>query len=103
MKSLNVHMDVAGADSGIIVEEYARTQNLKMTELSRDPVIPTVEKAQTASLGDAPLIPRLGGPARTKHLLDLIIGWKGAVDKAAIKTHAALGQYTKLLVPVAFF
>ena len=56
MKSLNVHMDVAGADSGIIVEEYARTQKLRMIELSHDPVIPAVEKTPTASLGDAPLV-----------------------------------------------
>ena len=78
---MNVHLDDAGADSCIIVEEYARTQNLKMTEFRRDPGIPAVEKAPTASVGDAPLVPRQGGPGKTKHLLDLIIDWKGTKTK----------------------
>ena len=44
MRSLNVHLEVAGSTSGIIIEEYARTADRKIIELAKDPIIPEVEK-----------------------------------------------------------
>ena len=99
MKSLKVHIEVPGADSSIVAQEYARAEHLKITEINEHPLTHDGETLVTATIGDAPLVPRPGGPMLTKHLLDLLINWKGTVDKATIKYVAALGQYDKLPVP----
>ena len=45
MKSMNVHLDAAGATSSIVIEEYARVVDLRMVELDRDPIFHDVEQS----------------------------------------------------------
>ena len=58
MKSLNVHLEVPESTSSIIIEEYARTVDMKMIEFMHDPLIPEAEAVPTATLGDLPLEPQ---------------------------------------------
>ena len=55
LKSLGQHMGLDGADNKVIISEYARTENLRLTTHSKDPVILSDEISQTAEINDAPL------------------------------------------------
>ena len=70
LKSLGQHMGLSGAENKVIITEYARTQNLRLTTHPKDPVILSDDISQTAEINEAPLIPEAHNTKRkVRHLL----------------------------------